>query len=62
MSFGKAESAAILIVREVLRRHWVLWASLHDLLPLLAEAAPQEFLDAVENALTRDPCPFDMVF
>jgi len=40
----------------------VQWASLNDLLPLLAEAAPREFLDAVEHALNSDPCPFDTVF
>ena len=62
-SFGKAEGTATLIVREVLASaDWVLWASVNHLLPLLAEAAPQEFLDAVEKTLTRDPCPFDMVF
>ncbi|MCL5125196.1 MAG: hypothetical protein M1511_11985 [Deltaproteobacteria bacterium] len=62
-SFGKAEATAVLAVREVLAdADWVLWASLNDLLPLLAEAAPGEFLDAVENALNSDPCPFDTVF
>lgn len=62
-SFGKAESTAVLAVREVLTgADWVLWASLNDLLPLLAEAAPGEFLDAVEGALNSDPCPLDTVF
>jgi hypothetical protein len=62
-SFGKAEATAVLAVREVLAgAEWVLWASLNHLLPLLAEAAPVEFLDAVENSLNRDPCPFDTVF
>jgi hypothetical protein len=62
-SFGKAEGTAAQIVREVLASaDWVVWASLNDLLPLLAEAAPREFLDPVEKALTSDPCPFDMVF
>jgi len=62
-SFGKAEATASLTVREVLAdADWVLWASLNDLLPLLAEAAPGEFLDAVEKALNSDPCPFDTVF
>lgn len=31
-----------------------LWASLNDVLPLLAEAAPAEFLEAVEKGLTSD--------
>lgn len=62
-SFDKAETTAFLAVREILAdADWVLWASLNDLLPLLAEAAPREFLETVENALNSDPCPFDMVF
>jgi len=62
-SFDKAETTAFLAVREILAgADWALWASLNDLLPLLAEAAPGEFLDAVENALNSDSCPFDMVF
>lgn len=62
-SFGKAETTAVLVVREVLSdADWALWASLNDLLPMLAEAAPEEFLDAVENALDSAACPFDTVF
>jgi len=58
-----AKSIAVFAVREILKdADWVLWASLNDLLPLLAEAAPREFLDAVENALIREPCPFDTLF
>lgn len=61
-SFGRAELAVTLAVREILSdADWILWASLNDLLPLLAEAAPGEFLDAVETALSSDPCPFDLV-
>lgn len=61
---GKAESTAILAVREILsdRDSVLLWASLNKLLPLLAEAAPGEFLKAVESALRTDPCPFDELF
>jgi hypothetical protein len=62
-SIGKAEATALLAVREILAdADWVLWASLNSLLPLLAEAAPGEFLDAVERALRSDPCPFVLVF
>ena len=62
-SFGKAEATAVLAVRAVLAgADWILWASLNSLLPLLAEAAPGEFLNAVENALNNEPCPFDMLF
>lgn len=61
-SSGKAETTAILTVREILYdADWVLWASLNDFLPLLAEAAPGEFLDAVEKALISSTCPFDTV-
>jgi len=62
-SLGKAEATAVSTVREILAdADWVLWASLNDLLPLLAEAAPGEFLDAVETVLKKDPCPFDELF
>ena len=61
-SLSKAEATAVLAIREILSNaDWVLWASLNDLLPLLAEAAPGEFLDAVEKALDGDTCPFDMI-
>ena len=33
------------------------WWSMRDVLPLLAEAAPQEFLDSVERSLCRDDAP-----
>lgn len=62
-TLGRAEVTAVLAVREILAdADWERWASLNDLLPLLAEAAPGEFLDAVEKALTNKPCPFDLVF
>lgn len=38
---------------------WNLWGSLNNLLPVLAEANPDEFLSAVENALSLSPCPFE---
>lgn len=62
-SLGKAEATVTLAVREILMNaDWLQWASLNDVLPLLAEAAPGEFLDALENALENDPCPFDVIF
>jgi len=62
-SRGKAEAIAICSIREIFRNSdWILWASLNTLLPTLAEAAPEEFLDAVENALSKKPCPFDVIF
>ena len=62
-SSHKAEGTAILALREILAdADWVLWGSLNDLLPTLAEAAPGEFLDAVERAMQLTPCPFDELF
>jgi len=62
-SMGKPETVAVLAVRDVFNdSDWVLWGSLNNLLPLLAEAAPNEFLSAVETALQHTPCPFDELF
>ena len=62
-STGKAESTARAAIHEILKdADWRLWASLNDILPLLAEAAPEEFLAAVDSAISSEPCPFDTVF
>jgi len=62
-SLGKAEEIAVLSVRDILSNaDWILWATLNDLLPLLAEAAPSEFLSSIEKALNSDPCPFNILF
>jgi len=62
-SLGKAQRIATLILHEIFNdADWIQWASLNDILPLLAEAAPREFLDAVEKALLKTPCPFDEIF
>ena len=62
-SQGKSEATVILAIREIFSdADWVLWGSLNDLLPILAEAAPDEFLKAVEDALSLSPCPFDELF
>jgi hypothetical protein len=62
-SQNKAESVAVIAIREILSEaDWILWASLNYLLPTLAEAAPEEFLSAAENALKMTPCPFDEIF
>ena len=62
-TMGRAETIAALTVRGILAKaDWDRWASLNDVLPLLAEAAPGEFLGAVEQSLLREPCPFDRVF
>ena len=60
---GKVEITSLLAVREILSdADWVRWGSLNSLLPALSEAAPNEFLDAVEKALNLTPCPFDELF
>jgi hypothetical protein len=62
-SQGKPEATAVLTIRDIFTTaDWVLWGSLNNLLPILAEAAPGEFLNAVENALRLSPCPFDELF
>ena len=48
------------VIKEIFKNaDWKLWASLNDVLPILAEAAPAEFLKSVEKALDQSPCPFD---
>lgn len=62
-SLNKAEGIAVLSLREILSNaNWILWASLSDLLPLLAEAAPDEFLENIEVSLLKIPCPFVTIF
>jgi hypothetical protein len=62
-TLGRAEATAIVAVREILdRADWTQWASVNDYLPLLAEASPVEFLEAVEKALQQTPCPFDEIY
>ena len=63
-SFRKAEYVAVRTVQRLLASaKWDHWASLDSLLPLLAEAAPNEFLAAVESALVDlDQSPFHEVF
>ena len=63
-SRGKAENTAILAVRRLLHEaSWDRWASLDSHLPLLAEAAPDEFLDAVESVqVDLNRTPFHEIF
>jgi hypothetical protein len=52
---GRAKTIAAMAVREILKdTDWEHWATLNDVLPLLAEASPEEFLDAIE-AILADP-------
>jgi hypothetical protein len=62
-SVGKAAGIALSVVGDVLSSDdWRLWAGLGELLPLLAEAAPDTFLDAVEAALRSPRTPFAELF
>ncbi|WP_421267487.1 hypothetical protein [Aeromonas veronii] len=62
-SQGKPEATSLLVVRKLLAgADWIRWGSLDGLLPTLAEAAPGEFLDAIETAIAQEPCPFDELF
>ena len=62
-SQSKREQTVPYIISELFKdTDWKLWASLNDVLPILAEAAPCEFLFAVENVLKQSPCPFGKFF
>lgn len=63
-SHGKAEAVAGHVVRNLLHEaDWERWAGLDPLMPLLAEAAPKAFLDAVEEALEDlENTPFRAIF
>jgi hypothetical protein len=63
-SHGKAEAVATHVVRTLLHEaDWERWAGLDPLMPLLAEAAPKAFLDAVEEALEDlENTPFRAIF
>ncbi|MEK4006756.1 hypothetical protein [Paenibacillus sp. FSL H3-0333] len=62
-SSAKAVMTASTTIRELFfGADWILWASLNDLLPLFAEAAPNEFLGSVEEALANEYSPFESVF
>ncbi len=60
---GKRNFIAASILREIFSdASWQLWGSLNQLLATLAEADPDEFLNAVESALRKTPSPFDELF
>ena len=63
-SHGKAEAVAARVVHNLLHEaDWERWAELGTLMPLLAEAAPKAFLDAVEEALEDlENTPFHAIF
>lgn len=62
-SFNKPEITSAEVVRDIFKNaDWVLWGSLNNILPTLAEAAPEEFLNAVEYSLSKEESPFDQLF
>lgn len=62
-SLPKVHEVGPLVVTEILNNaDWIVWGSLNNLLPMLAEAAPTEFLNSVKAALRLKPCPFDRLF
>lgn len=57
------EYIANIVVKEIFdSSDWMLWASTQDIQPLMAEAAPNEFLDAVESAVDHVDKPFNTLF
>lgn len=62
-SVGERDFLAIKILRALFRdTDWKLWGSLNSLIPTLAEAAPEEFLNSLEHTLHRADKPFDALF
>lgn len=63
-SQGKATYIANIVVAQLFKNAtWKSWASLEYLLPLLAEAAPESFLEAVESSLSNEiEKPFQKIF
>jgi len=51
------------VIRELLNNaDWKLWYSLSDVLPLIAEASPSSFLEAVEDSLSQKTPPIMGMF
>ncbi|MBF4102216.1 hypothetical protein INT80_01650 [Gallibacterium anatis] len=60
LSLNKAKNVCDEVIYTLLQdADWELWGSLDQLLPTLAESAPEKFLDAVDKALINDRCLFD---
>ena len=58
-----ALNLSLLIVREILKNNnWEIWASLDELLPLLAEASPEEFLHHLEDKIRTNPSLIKQLF
>lgn len=62
-SLHKANQIVNSVIFELFSKaNWKLWASLNDVIPILAESAPDAFLKAVEKSLKENPSPFDILF
>lgn len=58
-----AETTAFVVVRDLLANaDWRKWSILNDVMPLLAEASPTAFLDAMERTLKEFPDHFPQLF
>lgn len=58
-----ADSLVSSVIYSVLHEaDWRVWGSLNDVLPTLAEAAPEDFLSCVEEALINECSPFAKLF
>jgi hypothetical protein len=62
-SLSRSENTAASIIHDLFdNADHVTWGGLNSLLPVLAEAAPNEFLSAVETSLQKTPSPYDVLF
>lgn len=62
-SRNKSKNIVSIVIKEILKStNWMLWASLNNLLPIIAEADPETFLSSVEIALRNTPTPFSELF
>lgn len=58
-----ALNLSLLVVREILNNdNWEIWASLDELLPILAEASPEEFLHQLEDKIRNNPSLIKQLF
>ena len=58
-----AQSIVHSVVREILTdADWILWGTLDDLLPILAEASPQDLINNIESAISNPLNPFLKLF
>lgn len=62
-SSSKVEEITGMVIQEIFNdSSWALWASLDNLLPILAEAAPVQFLKAIGNLIKLKPYIIDELY